>query len=166
MKLKQIIFITITVLTLISCGPNLSTTSSLTVATPDIGIPLNSKYLEISAPSGWNTLKDFGTITLMIQNMSDQQIVFNQDSGIKIFVFAMGKWNEVKNKMTYSPVEITFVPYKDSDMMTTLGEAMLAPDLTGFPASSKIRIYIIGKLSGNQQNTQEIASYVDVMLNP
>ncbi len=148
MKLKQIIFITIAVLTLLSCGSNLNITSSLSAATPDIGIPLNSKYLEISAPPGWNSLATDGSLFVMIRNASDQQILINQVSGIRIFAFAANKWVEVKNKATFSPVEVTIDPSPSYDP-TKLGETLVVPDLTGYPKASKIRIFIVGKLMGN-----------------
>jgi hypothetical protein len=165
MKPKQIIITSLIALIMLSCTSKQYPASPLPASSPDIGVPLDNKSLEVAAPQGWNSLATDGSLFVMIRNASDQQILINQVSGIRIFAFAANKWVEVKNKATYSPVEVTIDPSPSYDP-TKLGETLVVPDLAGYPKASKIRIFIIGTLIGNQQNTPEIASYVDVALNP
>ena len=76
--------------------------------------------------------------------------MINQVSDIRVFAFAANKWVEIKNKATFSPAEVTIDPSPSYDP-TKLGETLVVPDLVGYPNASKLRIFIIGKLIGNQQ---------------
>ena len=57
MKLNQIILLSVVVFTLLSCGSKTDNASPLPISTPDIGIPVSDKYLAITAPQGWNSLR-------------------------------------------------------------------------------------------------------------
>jgi hypothetical protein len=161
MKLNQTIVINIVALMLLSCSSRVRTVSTSPISTPDIGIQINNKNLMIAAPQGWNTFKINQSISLMLRDISGQPIIINQDSGIKIFVFVVNKWVEVGNTMAYDSAEITLVPDTSFDP-AKLGTTAVSPDLTDYPTSSNIRIFIIGNLANNEQ----FASYIDVTLNP
>ena len=161
MKPNRIILLSVVAFTLLSCSSRTVNVDPSPISTPDIAIPAGDKYLVITAPQGWNTFKINSPIDLMVFDISDQQIVFDNDSDIRAFVLAANKWVEVKNIMSYSENAITLAPDANLDLRKMTGTSVL-PDLTGFPGSSRIRIYIIGKL----ENAQQIASYVDVTLNP
>ena len=161
MKLNQIILLSVVAFMLLSCSSKTVNVNPSPISTPDIGIPVGDKYLVITTPQGWNTFKINRPVDLMVFDISDQQIVFNENSDIRAFVWAVNKWVEVKNKMSYTRNAITLVPDANRDLAKMEGTAIL-PDLTDYPGSSKIRIYIIGKL----ENADQIASYIDVTLNP
>jgi len=165
MKLKKIIPISLIAAFLYSCSGATYPPTAAAAPTPNIGVPLTTNSLEITAPNGWNTFRTSKPISLMIRDISDQQITINPISGIKIFVLIMNKWAEVSNQMVYENGAFTLVPNLDSDP-TKVGGISVFPDLTNYPTPSKVRIFLIGKLSGNQQNALEVASYIDVMLKP
>ena len=78
----------------------------------------------------------------MVFDISDQQIVFNENSDIRAFVWVVNEWVKVKNKMSYTRNAITLVPDANHDLAKMGGTAIL-PDLTDHPGSSKIRMYIL-----------------------
>ncbi len=160
MKLNQSILMSLVAITLVSCSSTTYVVSETPNSIPDIGIPLDDRYLAIAVPQGWNTFKTDRPISLMLRDISDQQIVVNQGTGIRIFVWAVNKWVEVKNKMSYTSTEIVLVPDANSDP-AKIGGMFLLPDLADYPGSSKIRVFIIGKLKSGEQ----FASYIDVTLN-
>ena len=165
MKLKKIIPISLIVILLYSCSKATYTPTPAVESFPDIGVPLTTNSLEITAPAGWNTFRTSKPITLMLRDISDQQITINSETGIKIFALTMNKWAEVNNQVTYETPEFTLAPDPDSDP-TKLGGTGLFPDLTNYPGVSKIRIVIIVKLGGEQQGTSQVAAYLDLVLHP
>jgi len=113
---------------------------SLSIPAPDIGLPIpapSDSYLELTAPKRWNTFKASEPITLMVNNISDKQIVVDQDFGARIFVFNNDSWVEVGNKGIYAdgPV-IILEPNKDFSP-EKIGTAFVLPDIS-VPSYAKI----------------------------
>jgi hypothetical protein len=80
MKQYKNILISIVTIVLASCSSitNLGEQSSL--PTPDVGIEVQSgKYLEVTAPNGWNSFKTDEPISLEIRNISKNQITSSPD---------------------------------------------------------------------------------------
>lgn len=166
MKLPTIILISITMIILPTCRPVTNPTDPLSISSPDIGVPLQrEKYLEITVPDGWNSFKTGDPISLLINNISDKQIISKQDFGVRIYVFTDDKWIEVDNNTVYINDQITLNPNKNYDP-TKIVSLFVLPDLPNHSTSSYIRIFIVGTVIENEKTTNEIASYVNLELHP
>ena len=101
----------------------------------------------------------------MIRNISENQIISTQDFGARIFVFLKDEWVEIENKTVYSNDLITLDPNKNFDP-TKIAGIFVLPDLPDDSNQSYIRIYLVGTVVENGQKIKEIASYIDLKLNP
>jgi hypothetical protein len=150
-----------------SCTSNeTQITPSSSIPPPDIGLPIpapSDSYLELTAPKGWNTFKTGESITLMVNNISDKQIVVDQDFGARIFVFKNDSWVEIGNKGIYAdgPV-IILEPNKDFSP-EKIGAAFVLPDIS---VSSYLKIFILGSVFENEKKTEDVVSYIDIELTP
>ena len=167
MKLHKSIVIIIITIVLSSCGSVSKVMEQSALPTPDVGIEVqNQKYLEVAAPDGWNSFKTNKSVSLLIRNISDTQIIAEPDFGARIFVCTTDKWIEVKNKTVYlSESPFTLDPNKNFDT-TKIVSFVVHPELPDDSVSSEIRIFIVGTLLENEQESKKVASYIDLKLNP
>jgi hypothetical protein len=121
MKLGKSVLISIIAVMLSSCNSVTNSAESSSIPTPDIGIEVqNQKYLEVTAPDGWNSFKASKPVSLLIRNISDTQIVSDADLGAKIFVRTDHEWLEVPNKTVYLNGPLTLEPNKNFDITKTV----------------------------------------------
>lgn len=166
MKLYKNILIGIITIVLSSCSSITNLTEPSSIPTPDIGIEFqNQKYLEVTAPEGWNSFKTSKPVSLLIRNISDTQIVSDPDLGAKIFVRTDNEWLEVPNKTVYMNGPITLEPNKNFDVTKTVS-LFLLPDLPDDSVTSNVKIFIVGTLIDNGKESKKVASYIDLRLNP
>jgi hypothetical protein len=166
MKLYKVILISIVAVILVSCTSTPKLAETLSIPTPDIGIDVqNGKHLEVTAPNGWNSFKTNKPISLEIRNISKEQIILDQSFGARIFVRTEDQWIEVKNKEIYENDQITLVPDENHDPLKT-ASTFIRPDLADYSTETYIRIFVIGTLIENGKETNKVASYIDVNLNP
>lgn len=154
------VLVSMIVITLSSCNGKASQTDPLSVSTPDIGVPIqSSNYLEVTAPTGWNSFKAGDPIVLLIRNATNKKLTAKEDLGAKIFIFSKNSWVEVKNKTAYSNSQIMLDPDK-----TIL--LYVLPDLPDRSTSYHVKVFVVGKVIDNEQKTSEVASYIDLKLIP
>jgi hypothetical protein len=166
MKPIQGILISIIIFVLSSCNALSNLVESSTVPTPNIGIDVQSgKYLEITAPKGWNSFKTDDLISLEIRNISKNQIIADPDFGARIFVLTDGEWIEVENKIVYKNDPFTLDPTENYDPMKTASTGV-RPELLDYSIRSEVRIFIVGTLIENGKESKKVASYIDLTLNP
>jgi hypothetical protein len=160
MKLHQSILVSaIVIVVASSCGAVTNSTVP-SISTPDIGFDVqNETYLKIFAPDGWNSFKTDDSITLDIQNISNMQITADPDFGARIFVLTDDEWIEVKNKTVYKNKPFTIDPLK-------LGALIVRPELPDYSITTKVRVFVVGTLIENGKESKEVASYIDLTLNP
>jgi len=161
----SLLIITVTIV-LVSCNSGTNTADPLSISTPDIGLTIQrEKYLEVTAPKGWNSFKTNKAVALMIRNISDQQIISDQDFDARIFVFSKDKWVEVANKTAYSSDKITLGPDKNFDPMKSKA-LFVFPDIANDSIPQYLRIFLVGTLIENGKESKKIATYIDLNLNP
>ncbi len=166
MKLFQGILISIILFVLSSCNSVSNLVESSTVPTPNIGIDVqDGKYLEVTAPNGWNSFMTDDSISLEIRNISKNQITADPDFGARIFVLTDGKWIEVENKIVYKNDPFTLDPTENYDPMKTAA-TIVEPELFDYSIKSEVRIFIVGTLIENGKESKKVASYIDITLNP
>ena len=140
--------------------------SSPTVDIPDVGVTVqHGKYLDISVPQGWNSLKTSDPISLMIVNVSNNQITSRDDFHSRIFVLTNNRWLEVSNTIIYAGNQIALEPNKEMDIDKTVG-LIVAPDLRDTTKSYQVRIFVFGSTANSDQTKEELADYIDVNLSP
>ena len=166
MKLYKSILISIATIVLLSCNPTTRVAEPSFVPTPDIGIEFqNQKYLEVTAPDGWNSFKTSKPVSLLIRNISDTQIVSDPDLGARIFVRTDNEWLEVLNKTVYLNSPLTLEPNKNFDVTKTVS-LFLLPDLPNVSVTSNVKIFVVGTLIEDGMGSKKVASYIDLKLNP
>jgi len=166
MKICKSVLISLITVVLSSCASATNLAEPLSISTPDIGIPIQSeKYLEVTAPNGWNSFKTSEPISLEIRNISNNQITSGPDFGARIFVRTDDGWIEVKNKEGYEYELLTLDPSENYDPLKTAATFVL-PDLPDYSVRSYIRIFVVGTLIDNGKESKMVASYIDLELNP
>ena len=150
----------------ISCTTGLEQTSTSTEANSNIGITAQGEeYLAVTAPAGWNTFKTTEPITLMIINVSDNQIVSNDSFNSRIFILSEDKWVEVNNKVVYANNPFTLESNKEMDP-TKIFALFVSPELPDDQQSYEVRIFVFGSMINEDKTEVEIVDYVDVQLFP
>jgi hypothetical protein len=134
---------------------------------PDIGISqgeINTRVL-LAAPAGLNTYKIGEIVSLTVEVVSDDRILFPHDYGAKIFVLEDNQWVEVPNLMEYPDGHITLSPTSGDPLRKgTAGVVPLFPDSNN---KQTIRIILIGNIYSNGQLTDDqTAAYIDLEMNP
>ena len=167
MKLSKNILLSIITIVLSACGSTTNAEEPSSIPTPNIGIEFqNQKYLEVTAPDGWNSFKTSKPVSLLIRNISDTQIVSDPDLDARIFVRTDDEWIEVQNKTVYlNESPITLKPNKNFDVTKTVS-LFLLPDLPDDSVAYDVRIFVVGILIENGEEAKKVASYIDLRLTP
>jgi hypothetical protein len=166
MKLHKSIAISIVTIVLSSCSFAANVAEQSSIPTPDIGTDVQvGKFLEVTAPNGWNSFKTDEAVSLEIRNISENPITSGPDFGMRIFVRSDQGWIEVKNKAGYEYELITLEPTENYDPFKTVGTFVL-PELPDYSVASDIRIFVFGDLIENGKEPKKVASYIDLKLNP
>jgi len=166
MKLNKSILVSIVIIVLSSCSCAINLAEQPSIATPAIGKDIQiGKYLEVTAPKGWNSFKTDDSISLEVRNVSEGQITFGPDFGARIFVLSDQGWTEVKNKITYKNDPVTLGPTENYDPLKT-GATIVQPELLDSSVPYDIRIFLVGDLIENGKESSKVSSYIDLKLNP
>jgi hypothetical protein len=140
---------------------------STSIAMPDIGIPEAemNKHFHLEVPDGWNTFKTGEVISINVDVIGDDWIIFPTDLGAIIFILDDGKWIEVANFMTYPEGQFLVSPsHGDPFKQEATAVSPILPDKKQ-PVT--VRIVLWGHIYRDGQPTDErVASYVDVHLKP
>jgi hypothetical protein len=133
-----------------------------------LGIPeseINTR-LRLTAPDSLNTHKPEDTITLTVEVISTDQVVFPNDFGARMFISEDSKWVEVKNFMGYPP-DATFLLSKTADPLHRRLIVYVSPILPDSSKATTVRIFLIANIYRNGNATDEkTAGYIDFNLAP
>jgi hypothetical protein len=131
-----------------------------------LGVPeseINSQ-IRLSAPEGWNNYKSGDAITLLIEVIGKNQVIFPNDYGARVFIPSNHEWVEVKNSMRY-PDNKYLLSF--SNDRTKHGSTSVLPVLPDLNKSTTVRIFIIGNIYRDGKVTEErTAGFIDVDLRP
>jgi len=133
-----------------------------------LGIPASeiNTRLRLTAPDSLNTHKPEDIITLTVEAISDDQVIFPNDFGARMFIYESSKWIEVKNFMGYPPGG-TFLLSKTADPFHRQLLASVSPILSDPGKATTVRIFLIGNIYRNGKATDEKTSgYIDFNLIP
>jgi hypothetical protein len=167
MKMKPYtnLLVSIVIIFLSSCR-SANSPEKFTIPESDIGADVQKdKYLQVIAPEGWNTFKTSEPVSLLVRNVSQNQITFDPDLGARIFIYSEKGWIEVGNKMTYENDSLTIDPSENWYADKTASTFVL-PDLLDYSVQCNMRIFIIGDLMENGKASKKVGSYIDLRLNP
>ena len=166
MELYRSILVCITIIVLSSCSSADKAPAKFTIPMSEIGADVQKgKYLQITAPAGWNQFTSDEDITLEVLNISDDQITSGPDFGARIFAWIDNEWVEVKNKMRYQYQSFTLEPTENYDPLKTVAISVY-PELPASSATYHIRIFLIGELIENNNASRKVGSYIDLRLSP
>ena len=161
MKKTSIALITLfTLLILTSCG---ITTEQPSNDMPDMGVKAqnwNSSITLVDDPILSNSYKNGDVLELSVENLSDTQVVFPDDFGIKIITWDGQRWTSIPNNFYYTFPKV--LPTKDSYPLGLIVDAL--PYVVNLSAPITIRIVIIGHAEGNEE--ESLGAYLDVPLKP
>lgn len=148
-------------LVLVSCSSNLPSTD------PDVGLldELNQR-IELSVPKAWNNFKTTDPVTVEITNISKDNIVFDANYGVRLFVQNGEHWAEVMDGLTsFYQDPILLQSYNGDD--TTTGVVSVLPKLADRTKGAWLRIYVIGQIESKVgDEALSVGAYIDVFLNP
>jgi len=142
---------------------------SFGAAAPDVGVlesELNTR-LELVVPDGWNSYTTDDEIGMVINNISDEPILFDHYFGARLFFLQDNQWVETENAMTFMNMDaILLEPNAELDFHKK-HPAVVHPALPDLGKKYTLRIYLIGNVCKDGQPTStKTAVYIDLDLKP
>jgi hypothetical protein len=164
-KVGKFIWLTLFLLSLSGCNNKPEIPVELLTSLGISASEINSR-LRLTAPDSINTHKPEDTITLTVEVISEDQVVFPNDFGARMFIYDGSKWLEVKNFMGY-PSDATFLLSKTADPLHRQLIASVSPILPDPSKATTVRIFLIGNIYRNGNATNEkTAGYIDFNIIP
>lgn len=135
---------------------------------PDIGVikgDLNQE-IEVKIPNGWNSYKIGEPITLEITNLSQKDLLFDMNYGVRMFIYKDKTWIEVFDQMiSFYKDDIILKPFTGAP--DTTGVITVLPRLENIGQKILMRIFVFG-FAGKKDmnNSSRIGGFVDISLEP
>ena len=144
-----------------STNPVVQLPNGTVIAMPD---QKNSEAVRIVAPLGWNTFKLTDPVALDIRNLSSDNIIFEPDYSILLFIKQNEIWIPIKNTAIYSDTnQIILEPTSNSDISSDK-MIFFNPDLKENEGSKVLLRVVIRGTVVKQGKEDEIIVYADIPL--
>jgi hypothetical protein len=135
---------------------------------PSLYIPkkdINSDVI-IYTPLGWNTKLIGEPVSLMVETIGKQPIVFSNDYGIEVFLRKDDNWIKLDLvPIKYIEGDIYLRPAENNPIY--FGSTMVEPIFEDKSEKVKIRIVVVGrKYIDGKKTDQMVAAYTDIWLYP
>jgi len=125
---------------------------------------MNTK-VQLSAPDGWNKFKTGDNVSLVVKDISSDQILFKSDYGDRLFIYEDNNWKEIRDGTDYPEGSIILNPFANDPFKN--GATIIWPQLPDTSKPVALRIILVGNVYRNGQMTDEVtAGYIDVNLKP
>jgi hypothetical protein len=137
------------------------------ISAPDIGIPVSqiNTQIYLTAPLGWNSFKLKDDITLDVEVVSENEIAFASNYGVRFFTNSDGQWLELENMMRYPSFNLVLSPAKGDYFKH--GAIIASPGFSTMDKAITVRMYVIGNIVKNGNITEErTATFIDINLKP
>jgi hypothetical protein len=138
------------------------------VGTPPVDVPAEALNTDIRvfALDGWNTFRIDDPLTLSVEVMGDDEIVFPPDFGVKMFLYDAGDWVEIEGVATeYSGGAFVLSPSNGNPLL--VGDTTVFPILPDPDKPATLRIFVTGHFYRHGKATDErVGAYVDLVLKP
>jgi hypothetical protein len=133
---------------------------------PDIGVPTDklNADLRLWAPSEINDYKINEPISLAVEVVGREQVIFARDYGNRMFRYMDGDWLEVENVPTnWGEGQFLLSPSNGDPL--EWGDTGVFPWFEGVDGPIRLRIIVVGHTYRDGAPTQEkVGAYVDVTL--
>lgn len=144
-----------------STNPVAQLPNGTVIAMPD---QKNSEAVRIIAPLGWNTFKVTDPVILDIRNLSSDNIIFEPDYSILLFIKQNETWIPIKNTAIYSDTnQIILEPTSNNDISSDK-MIFFNPDLKENEGSKVLLRVVIRGTVVKQGKEDEIIVYADIPL--
>lgn len=144
-----------------STNPVVQLPNGTVIAMPD---QKNSEAVRIVAPLGWNTFKVTDPVILDIRNLSSDNIIFEPDYSILLFIKQNETWIPIKNTAIYSDTnQIILEPTSNNDISSDK-MIFFNPDLKENEGSKVLLRVVIRGTVVKQGKEDEIIVYADIPL--
>jgi hypothetical protein len=135
--------------------------ASCSIGASTSSLPDENSIITISAPPSLNSYKINDDVTLVVQNNSEDEIVFLPEGALTLSMKSETDWTNIENMMTNSlgrKIILSSVKQKAESLLIT----------SVFPNVPNTRPVIVRiAISGTDQKTnQKVVGYVDVTLSP
>ena len=133
---------------------------------PDVGeVDEMNIRINITAPEGWNTSKLREPITLQIINLSEEDILFDENYGTRMFIYDRENWVEVFDQITsFYHDDIILQPFTGDS--TTTGVITVSPQLKRYDKKTLIRIIVLGSIAKSDGEKSRTGAFIDLYLRP
>ncbi len=136
---------------------------------PEIGIPietLNNDF-KLYAPKGWNTFRIGESVEILIEVVSEDPVIFENNFGVRLFIYTDDQWSEVANLMKYDRLKKEFIVYPVSGNALNTSSTGIVPKLPDNKKATMVRIFLFGNIYRNGAKTDEkTGAYIDLLLKP
>jgi len=131
-------------------------------------LSFENKYLnqqiQIKALNFGNTFTTTDSLSLELEYKSNNEIVFPNNYGLRIFEKTKDGWQEIKEMPTQRIPSGNIVLSPDVDI-SAVDIVSLFPDLTNSNEKTTLCIYVIGQMTENGE-TKSVAAFTTVVLHP
>jgi hypothetical protein len=131
------------------------------IAMPD---QKNNELVRIVAPLGWNTFKITDPVALAIRNLSDDNIIFQPDYSMMLFIKQSETWIPVRNTAIYTDTNQIILEPESSNDTPNEKEIFFNPDLNENEGRKVLLRVVIRGTIVKQGKEDEIIVYADVSL--
>ncbi len=135
---------------------------------PDVEVPeeaLNRK-IRLLTPEGLNTFEINSRISVVVEVVGSQAILFPPDYGITLFRYDDGEWAQVQEvPATYAHGDVVLPPSQGNVLLTGIASAFPVLSQTDKPVL--LRVFGFGRVMREGVVTDEVeGAYIDVVLRP
>ncbi|NOQ38738.1 MAG: hypothetical protein GQ562_00315 [Anaerolineales bacterium] len=122
--------------------------------------------MKIYAPKGWNEKLIGNPITVVVDVLGDETLVFPADFNIQCFTYLDSKWSEIeKEEILRQSGKIIMHPSNGKPEL--IRSAMVFPIINDLLDPVKLRVIIVGhRYRDGKQTDQLVGAYTDVKLYP
>jgi hypothetical protein len=160
MKNMKYYLLCITILLLASCN---TVQQDHTSTFPGIAVPIENFNTIIQledSPQLLNTHKNGGDLDILVNNLSDEAVIFPENYGLKLFTNENNKWVEVPNNSYNAGVSFRLPPQKEYPLGALVS---VLPYIAGLETPVTIRVIVIGH---QEKSNLQVGAYLDIKIDP
>lgn len=161
LKIVALILFCVSITSLCSCRDR-----NLTIPKYDIPKENINSYVKIYAPKGWNDKLIGNPITVVVDVLGDETLVFPADFNIQCFTYSDSKWSEIEiEEIQRQSGKIIMHPSNGKPEL--IRSAMVLPIINDLSDPVILRVVVVGHLYLNGEKTDQlVGAYTDMKLYP
>lgn len=122
---------------------------------------VNSQIVLLDSPELLNSHRNGDVLSLVLMNLSNQDVVFADNFGVRVTRPASVGGNDIQNSFYNAGAPFVLPPKRDYPLGQQLSVIPFIPDLT---QPDQVRVAVLGHM--DSMEGQEVAAYIDITILP